>query len=335
MNWIGRSEGAKIHFEETKQNKQSLYLPLVLTLFGVTYLVLSPEHPLVSSITTEPYRKQVQRYCKEISGKSDLERTELNKEKTGVWTGAYAKHPITDQDIPIWISDYVLMGYGTGAVMAVPAHDERDFAFAKIFHLSITAVIIPNETDQDVQSGKLCWTEEGTYINSSLGSLNLHGLDLEAAKQAVIHWLESQGKGEKTVNYKLRDWLFSRQRYWGEPFPILHFPDGTRRVLGLDELPLCPPELKDFKPASTGESPLSKVKEWVHITDSKTHQIAQRETNTMPQWAGSCWYYLRFCDPHNTDKPWSEEAEKYWMPVDLYVGGIEHAVFIFVCTFLA
>ncbi|VHO02698.1 leucine--tRNA ligase [Candidatus Rhabdochlamydia sp. T3358] len=327
INWIGRSEGAKIHFEET-QTKQTItvFTTRPDTLFGVTYLVLSPEHPLVSLITTELYREQVQKYCKDIAGKSDLERTELNKEKTGVWTGAYARHPITDQNIPIWISDYVLMGYGTGAVMAVPAHDERDFAFAKIFHLPITAVITPNETDQDVQSGKLCWTEEGTYINSSSGSLNLHGLDLKAAKQAVIHWLENQGKGEKTVNYKLRDWLFSRQRYWGEPFPLLHFPDGTRRVLDLDELPLCPPELKDFKPASTGESPLSKVKEWVHITDSKTHQKAQRETNTMPQWAGSCWYYLRFCDPHNPDKPWSEEAEKYWMPVDLYVGGIEHAV---------
>lgn len=327
INWIGRSKGAKIHFREAQTNQLiTVFTTRPDTLFGVTFLVLSPEHPLVSLITSESQRKQMQDYKAKIAGKSDLERTELSKEKTGIWTGAYAKHPITNQDIPIWVADYVLMGYGTGAIMAVPAHDERDFALAKAFQLPIIAVIIPHKDGQDIQSGKLCWVEEGTYINSSFSNLSLHGLNLSQAKQTVIQWLESQGKGEKTVNYKLRDWLFSRQRYWGEPFPILRFPDGTKRVLDLDELPLCPPELEDFKPTPTGESPLAKVKEWVDIFDSKTGQEAQRETNTMPQWAGSCWYYLRFCDPHNEDKPWAQHAENYWMPVDLYVGGIEHAV---------
>jgi leucyl-tRNA synthetase len=253
-----------------------------------------------------------------------LDRTDLAKEKTGVWTGGFARHPTTGEEIPIWISDYVLMGYGTGAVMAVPAHDERDFEFANIYKLPIKSVYDPYECDSrdEVLHGRQCWTGDGTVIHSDF----LNGLNQEAAKQHVIGWLEQNARGKRTVHYKLRDWLFSRQRYWGEPIPILHFEDGTMRALELDELPLMPPELDDYKPAASGESPLAKVRNWVEITDPKTGKKSLRETNTMPQWAGSCWYYLRFCDPNNDLHAWSKEAEKYWMPVDLYVGGIEHAV---------
>ncbi len=341
-HWIGRSEGAKIDFEESKtNNKITVFTTTPQTLCGVSFLVLSPEHPYVSEITTEAHRSTVHKYQKMIASKSDLERTDLAKEKTGVWTGAYARHPIHGGPIPIWIADYVLMNYGTGAVMGVPANDERDFEFAKAFDIPILPVVDPDlETHSDqipeglqpedirleVLAGRRCWSLSGTMINSSFEGFSIDGQPFFAAKSAIIQWLEKEGKGEGTVNYKLRDWLFSRQRYWGEPFPILHFADGTKRVLDPDELPLCPPELKEYKPSETGESPLSKVKEWVNITDPKTHLPAQRETNTMPQWAGSCWYYLRFCDPHNEERAWSPEAENYWMPVDLYVGGVEHAV---------
>ena len=343
INWIGRSEGAKIHFHEKKTGKLiPVFTTSSHTLFGVTFMVLSPEHPLISEITTPEHKRAVDEYRKQVASKSDLERTDLAKEKTGVWTGAYALNPINDRLIPIWIADYVLMGYGTGAVMGVPAHDARDFAFAKKFDLAISPVVTPDigaypdqvpeglkpeDVKIEVLSGKRCWEiESGTMINSSHAGFSIDGLHIEPAKKAVIDWLEKHRKGERTVNYKLRDWLFSRQRYWGEPFPILHFADGSKRALDIDELPLCPPELTDFKPSGTGESPLAKVKDWVEIVDLKTGKSAKRETNTMPQWAGSCWYYLRFCDPFNEKEAWDKEIESYWMPVDLYVGGVEHAV---------
>ncbi|MBI3900868.1 MAG: leucine--tRNA ligase, partial [Chlamydiia bacterium] len=253
----------------------------------------------------------VDAYLAKAASKSDLERTDLAKEKEGVWTGAYALHPITGEQLPIWVSDYVLMSYGTGAVMGVPASDERDQEFAIKYGIPAIAVI-----DE----------EKGVMTASCHPSLSLDGLSLEDAKEKVIVFLEKEGKGKRSVQYKLRDWLFSRQRYWGEPVPILHFADGSMRSLDLDELPLMPPHLEDFRPADGGKSPLAKVPEWVEITDVKTGKKAVRETNTMPQWAGSCWYYLRFCDPLNEKQAWSQEAENYWMPVDLYVGGVEHAV---------
>lgn len=342
INWIGRSEGAKIHFVEKQTKKTiSVFTTCPNTLFGVTYLVLSPEHPLVAEITTDEQKTELEEYRKKVASKSDMERTDLAKDKTGVWTGAYAINPVNGKQIPIWVADYVLMGYGTGAVMGVPAHDERDFDFAKKYALDIVPVISPDLTacpdlipegltaediKVEVLRGNRCWTEEGFAINSSQGTCNIDGQKVEEAKKSIVCWLEENKKGESTVNYKLRDWLFSRQRYWGEPFPILHFADGSKRVLDADELPLCPPELSDFKPSGTGESPLAKVKDWVDIVDLKTGKSARRETNTMPQWAGSCWYYLRFCDPHNENEAWDKKIEDYWMPVDLYVGGVEHAV---------
>ncbi len=336
INWIGRSEGAKIHFVEKNTKKEiTVFSTCPDTLFGATYLVLAPEHPLIAEITSLKQKEQVEEYKKKVAAKSDLERTDLNKEKTGVFTGAYAENPVNGEQIPIWISDYVLIGYGTGAIMAVPAHDERDFVFAKAFTLPIIPVIDPNieshsiegeDVRAEVLAGKRCWTEDGKMIHSQNATLSLEGLNVGQAKKAMTEWLVKNRKGEATVNYKLRDWLFSRQRYWGEPFPIYHFADGSKRALDLDELPLCPPEVVDYKPSSSGDSPLARVDDWVHIVDLKTGKKARRETNTMPQWAGSCWYYLRFCDPHNQDQAWSQEAEQYWMPVDLYVGGVEHAV---------
>ena len=337
-NWIGRSEGARVDFSiENIEEKISVFTTRHDTLFGVTFLVLSPEHPLVARLTTPEQKAGVAAYQKEVASKSDMERTELSKEKTGVFIGAYVLHPITNERLPIWIADYVLMNYGTGAVMGVPSGDERDFEFINKFSLPLVPVVDPSldhindedigdETPESfrtlVLEGKRSWEGEGRLINSQF----LDGLDVTAAKEKMGEWLEKEGKGERSVNYKLRDWLFSRQRYWGEPFPILHFEDGTKRVLDLSELPLCPPELSDYKPSPDGLSPISKVKEWVEITDPKTGKKALRETNTMPQWAGSCWYYLRFCDPHNDELAWDSEKEKYWMPVDLYVGGAEHAV---------
>ncbi len=342
IHWIGKSVGAKVFFIEEKSKKEiPVFTTCPHTLFGVTYLVLAPEHPLVAQIVTEEQKEAIAAYKKEVASKSDLERTDLNEKKTGVFTGAFAINPVNNEQVPIWISDYVLAGYGTGAVMGVPAHDERDFAFANLFGLPIKAVIDPDvekypdlipeglkaqDVKLEVLAGKRYWMEEGVQINSSGSDFSINGLNISDAKEAVIAWLEEHKKGEKSINYKLRDWLFSRQRYWGEPFPILHFADGTKRVLGLDELPLCPPEVKDFKPTGTGESPLATQKDWVETLDPKTGKPAKRETNTMPQWAGSCWYYLRFCDPLNKESAWDKEAENYWMPVDLYVGGIEHAV---------
>ena len=306
-NWIGRSEGVTVLFTEEKRQEQiTVYTTRHDTIFGVTFLVLAPEHPLVDRITTPEQQKVVEEYKVAAAMKTDLGRTDLAKEKRGVWTGSYAIHPVTGERIPIWIADYVLMGYGTGAVMGVPAHDERDLEFVQKYGLSVKSVV----------------NEDEKIINSDF----LNGLSIPEAKEAMANWLEKHKKGERTVQYKLRDWLFSRQRYWGEPIPLLQFEDGTIRPLGVDELPLTPPPLDNYKPAPTGESPLAKVRDWVEVFDSKTGKHAVRPTDTMPQWAGSCWYYLRFCDPHNDHEAWSKQAEKYWMPVDLYVGGVEHAV---------
>jgi leucyl-tRNA synthetase len=324
-NWIGRSEGAMVTYvEECTHEPIVVFTTRPDTLFGTTYLVLAPEHPLVDRITTPGQKEDIEAFRKATAAKNDLDRTDLAKEKNGVWTGTYAHDPVTNHKIPIWIGDYVLMGYGTGAVIGVPACDERDFEFALQYKLPILPVYDPGpcEEREDVLHGRKCWMKDGTVIHSSF----LNGLNMDAAIEAMIRWLEENSKGKRTVNYKLRDWLFSRQRYWGEPIPIVHFPDGTMRALGLDELPLVPPALDDFKPAESGQSPLAKVRNWVEITDEKTGKKALRETNTMPQWAGSCWYYLRFCDPKNTEEAWSKEADKYWMPVDMYVGGVEHAV---------
>ncbi|MFY7842525.1 MAG: leucine--tRNA ligase [Rhabdochlamydiaceae bacterium] len=321
-NWIGKSEGALVDFSIIdSSSKISVFTTCAHTIFGISYLVISPEHPILNAIVAKTHKQSVDQYKKEIASKSDLERTDLNENKTGVWTGAFAVNPVNGEPIPIWVSDYVLMGYGTGAVMGVPAHDERDFIFAKTYQLPIKKVVQASDEQNDE-----CWTGDGLLVNSSSMHLTINGLDVESAKKAVILWLENSCYGSKHTSYKLRDWLFSRQRYWGEPFPVLHFEDGSKRCLSVEELPLLPPMLADFKPTGEGESPLAKVKEWMNVFDPLTKKVVRRESNTMPQWAGSCWYYLRFCDPLNESKAWGEEEEKYWMPVDLYVGGVEHAV---------
>lgn len=341
-NWIGKSEGVTLEFKVADHDVSlETFTTRIDTIFGISYVVLAPEHHLVDVITTQEQREAVSAYKEQAASKADLERTELNKDKTGVWTGAFALHPVDGRRIPIWIADYVLCGYGTGAVMAVPAHDERDFEFAKKYDLEIRIVYNPDIqghkhemstalSDEDIHASilekSMCWPFDGKLINSHAFDLSLDGLDMERAKQKAAAWLEHHKKGKKTTTYKLRDWLFSRQRYWAEPFPILHYEDGSKRVLEIDELPLSPPELKEFKPSGDGQSPLAKVPTWVEIFDDKQGRKAYRETNTMPQWAGSCWYYLRFCDPTNTEAAWDKEIEKYWMPVDLYVGGVEHAV---------
>lgn len=342
INWIGKSEGANVTFPiRDHEETISVFTTRPDTLFGATFMVLAPEHPLVKTITDPARIQEVDAYCKMAAAESDLFRTELNQEKTGVFLGAYALNPVNGQPIPIWISDYVLMSYGTGAIMAVPAHDERDFAFAKQFGLPIVAIKKPEDAEEvhalapgmsleeackQVLDGHLCWPGEGSYINSQNNEINLAELTIPQAKERVTQWLEIKKLGKKAICYKLRDWLFSRQRYWGEPFPILHYDDGSKRTLGLDELPLTPPEMTDFKPTGDGQSPLARIRQWVEVVDPKTGKKALRETNTMPQWAGSCWYYLRFCDPQNREEAWSTNAEQYWMPVDLYVGGVEHAV---------
>lgn len=329
VNWIGRSEGAEISFQVKESNEKiSVFTTCPHTLFGATYVVLAPEHPLVNKITKEKNKKEVDEYVKKVALETEAERTDLEREKTGVFTGAFAVNPVNGEEIPIWIADYVIASYGKGAVMAVPSHDERDFAFAKKYKLPLKVVVEARDVEIDgaLLNGSICYTGEGKCFNSHNETLSLDGLSINEAKTRIIHWLEKNGMGIGCVTYKLRDWLFSRQRYWGEPFPILHFEDGTKRVLALDELPLTPPELTDFKPTGDGKSPLSRVSEWIEITDPKTGKKAKRESNTMPQWAGSCWYYLRFIDPHNANEAWNREKEKYWMPVDLYVGGVEHAV---------
>jgi leucyl-tRNA synthetase len=331
-NWIGRSTGAEVNFKIDGLNEiLTVFTTRPDTLFGATYMVLAPEHQLVGKITTDVYQKQVNEYIRLSALKSDLDRTDLAKEKTGVFTGRYAVNPVNNKKIPIWIADYVLTGYGTGAIMAVPAHDTRDFEFALKFNLPVVCIQDPDITDPEqkerIISGNECWTEDGRYINSSDKStgIDINGLNKEAGISKIIDWLRSENLGKAKVNYKLRDWLFSRQRYWGEPFPVIHWDDGTISLIDEKELPLELPELEKYLPGESGESPLANAGEWLVVTD-KNGRTGRRETNTMPQWAGSCWYYLRFIDPKNDNLIFDKEKEKYWMPVDLYIGGAEHAV---------
>ncbi len=332
-NWIGRSTGAEVEFVTDGGKRITVYTTRPDTLFGATYMVLAPEHPLVNEITTPEQLDTIRAYQREAAAKSELARTELATAKSGAFTGAYAVNPVNGDKIPIWIADYVLSSYGTGAIMAVPAHDTRDFDFAKLFGLPIKCIIAPDPEeaaaagiDPDaVLRGECCWTGEGKLINSANHEgLDLNGMSVERSKPAATAWLAARGQGREAVKYKLRDWLFSRQRYWGEPFPIIHYEDGSVELV--DELPVRLPEMSDFKSSGTGEPPLAKATDWVNYVDPKTGRRGRRETNTMPQWAGSCWYYLRYIDPHNSREAWSPELEKYWMPVDLYVGGAEHAV---------
>lgn len=335
-NWIGKSEGANVKFKilienrdsklsngfsENNENSIEIFTTRPDTLWGATYMVLAPEHPLVDIITTSEHKTAVDIYKSNAKTKSDLERQALEKDKTGVFTGGYAINPVNNEKIPIWISDYVLMGYGTGAIMAVPAHDQRDWEFATKHHLPIIEVVKPiGNIKSDLT--KQAFTENGVAVNSGF----INGLKTEQAKQKVIEWLEQRSLGKKAVQYKLRDWLFSRQRFWGEPFPVIYLEDGTVKLVPEDELPVMLPEVENYKTIGTGESPLAGFPEWVQTIDKETGKPAKRETNTMPQWAGSCWYYLRFLDPNNEKEFVNKEIEKYWMPVDLYLGGAEHAV---------
>ena len=316
-NWIGRSEGANVTFELPSLNESlTVFTTRPDTLFGATYMVMAPEHPLVQKLVTKDQESAVKKYSEEASKKSDLDRTELNKQKTGVFIGEHAINPANNRKIPIWISDYVIMSYGTGAIMAVPGQDQRDYDFAKKFDLPIIRTVdIPENFEGEAYTG------DGQAINSEF----LDGLYIDDAKNKMIDWLEKENRGERTVHFKLRDWLFSRQRYWGEPIPIIHV-ENEPKALNDDDLPLLLPEVEKYEPAGTGESPLANIKNWVEVKDSNDNIIGLRETNTMPQWAGSCWYFLRYIDPNNSLKAWDESKEKYWMPVDLYIGGAEHAV---------
>jgi len=314
-HWIGRSEGAEIDFEIKGHTgkKVRVFTTRPDTLFGATFLVLAPEHSLVSEITASQQKNQVDTYRQAAATKSDLDRTELAKEKTGVFTGAYGIHPFTKKEVPIWIADYVLGHYGTGALMSVPAHDARDYEFATKYNLPIVKVL---------EADELPFTGNAKHIESDF----MNGLENAAAIKTMCEQLKKVGAGKAKVTYRLRDWVFSRQRYWGEPIPVIHFEDGTSRVLDEDELPLLLPEVERYEPSGTGESPLATIDSWVNIVDKKTGKKAKRETNTMPQWAGSCWYYLRYIDPQNSERAWDPKIEKHFMPVDLYVGGVEHAV---------
>lgn len=316
-NWIGRSVGANVTFKVAGMEKDfTVFTTRPDTLFGATYAVLAPEHELVAQITTREQKAAIDAYVEEASKKSDLNRTDLAKEKTGVFTGAYAINPVNGKEIPIWIADYVLASYGTGAIMAVPAHDERDHEFAKTFGLEIIPVLAGGNVEESA------YTEDGLHINSDF----LDGLDKETAIEKMVAWLEENHVGKKEVSYRLRDWLFSRQRYWGEPIPIIHWEDGTTTTLPEDQLPLRLPKTDNIKPSGTGESPLANVTDWVNVTDPETGKKGRRETNTMPQWAGSSWYFLRFIDPHNKSVLADYDKLKRWMPVDIYIGGAEHAV---------
>ncbi|PTG92674.1 leucine--tRNA ligase [Staphylococcus chromogenes] len=315
-NWIGRSEGAKVTFNvETINETIEVFTTRPDTIYGATLLVLSPEHSLVNQITTPEFKDQVKKYQDAAAKKSDLERTDLAKEKTGVFTGAYAIHPLSGERVPVWIADYVLSTYGTGAVMAVPGHDERDHEFAETFNLPVQYVI-----EGELTNG--VFTGDGPHIHSDA----LNGMNNSEAISKAIEILEAKGHGEKKVNYKLRDWLFSRQRYWGEPIPIIHWEDGSITTVPENELPLLLPKTDEIKPSGTGESPLANIDEFVNVTDPETGMKGRRETNTMPQWAGSCWYYLRYIDPKNDQMLADPEKLKHWLPVDLYIGGVEHAV---------
>ena len=316
-NWIGRSEGAEVDFPVVGfERALRIFTTRHDTMFGATYMVISPEHPWVRELTTDGQRAAVEAYVEEARRRSDRDR-QAAKEKTGVFSGAFCTNPATGGEIPVWIADYVMMGYGTGAIMAVPGQDERDWEFAEAFDLPILRTVQPSAGFD----GK-AYTGDGPAINSGF----LDGLGVDEAKARMIDWLVDKGLGERKVNYKLRDWLFSRQRYWGEPFPLLKLADGTVRVLEPDELPLMLPEVGKYEPAGTGEGPLAIIDEWMNVDDARSGQRARRESNTMPQWAGSCWYYLRFLDPRNDHEAWAKDKESYWMPVDLYLGGTEHAV---------
>lgn len=316
-NWIGRSVGAAVYFKVAGQEDKQIevFTTRCDTLFGASYVTLAPELDLVDEITTPEQKAAVKAYQEAASRRSDLERTDLNKDKTGVFTGAYAINPVNGAKLPIWISDYVLASYGTGAVMAVPAHDERDWEFAKKFDLPIKRVLVGGDLTEGAYTG------DGEHVNSAF----LDGLTIEAAKTKMLEWLEANGAGQKKVNYRLRDWIFSRQRYWGEPIPVIHWDDGTTSLVPEDELPLTLPDTDDIKPSGTGESPLANIEEWVNVYDENGRH-GLRDTNTMPQWAGSSWYWLRYTDPTNEQAFASKEALEYWSPVDLYVGGAEHAV---------
>jgi leucyl-tRNA synthetase len=320
-NWIGRSEGLQMRFPIVDHpSKTDVTLEIFTTrpdtIFGATFMVIAPEHPLVNEITTMEHLEDVKTYQAQAAQKSEISRQEEGKEKTGCFTGGYALNPLTQQEIPVWIADYVMMSYGTGAIMAVPAHDERDFDFAKAFNLPIRTVVEPiGEKVEGLFHG------EGISVDSGF----ITGMPTKEAKAAVIKWAEKEKMGSPMVQYKLRDWLFSRQRYWGEPFPIIHLQDGTRAPVPLGELPVILPAVQSYEPTGTGESPLAAITEWVTTADSQGRP-AKRETDTMPGSAGSSWYFLRYCDPHNDKEFCGKDAEKYWMPVDLYLGGPEHAV---------
>jgi leucyl-tRNA synthetase len=316
-NWIGRSEGAHVHFTiDGYEDTFTVFTTRPDTLFGATYAVLAPEHPFVEKITTAEQKEAVEAYLDQIKSKSDLERTDLAKDKTGVFTGAYAINPVNGERMPIWIADYVLMSYGTGAIMAVPAHDERDYEFAVKFELPIKEVVAGGDVSKEAYTG------DGEHVNSDF----LNGLDKEEAISNMIQWLQTNEKGEKQVTYRLRDWLFSRQRYWGEPIPVIHWEDGTTTAVPEDQLPLVLPKTTEIKPSGTGESPLANIDDWVNVVDPETGKKGRRETNTMPQWAGSCWYYLRYIDPTNSEALADADKLKEWLPVDIYIGGAEHAV---------
>ena len=316
-NWIGRSEGAEVNFAINGHDKSfDVFTTRPDTIFGATYAVLAPEHPFVTEITTDEQRSKVDEYINKIKSKSDLERTDLAKEKTGVFTGAYAINPANGEKMPIWIADYVLMSYGSGAIMAVPAHDERDYEFAKEFDLPIVEVVAGGNVEKEAYTG------DGDHVNSDF----LNGLGKEEAIAKAISWLEEKNIGTKKITYRLRDWLFSRQRYWGEPIPVIHWEDGTTTTVPESELPLVLPKTTEIKPSGTGESPLANISEWVNVEDPETGKKGRRETNTMPQWAGSCWYYIRYIDPHNEEALADAKKMQEWLPVDTYIGGAEHAV---------
>lgn len=314
-NWIGKSEGALINFDIVGHPDQvQVFTSRADTLFGSTYVVLAPEHELVAKVTSPEQEAAVKAYVEAVATKSDMDRTSLNKDKSGVFTGGYVKHPVTGESLPIWIADYVLASYGTGAVMGVPAHDERDFEFASKYELPIVSVIEHNESG--------CYEGDGPHIHSDF----LNGLHNAEAITTMIDWLEAKGKGQRQVNYRLRDWLFSRQRYWGEPIPVIHWEDGSMSLVPEDQLPLRLPVTDKIQPSGTGESPLAAIEEWVNVVDPETGRKGRRETNTMPQWAGSSWYYLRYIDPQNSERLADPDKLAKWLPVDLYIGGAEHAV---------
>ena len=323
-NWIGRSEGVEVSFkvDNFPDDIIDVYTTRPDTLFGATYMVLAPEHQLAKKIVTDDQSKLLDQYVEETQKKSDFDRTEVNKDKTGIFTGSYAINPFSGEKMEIWVADYVLISYGTGAIMAVPGHDERDWEFASKYNLPIKEVV----QGGDISKGAYTAKENTVIINSEhKDTLSLNGLDVSAAIVQAIDYIEKSGLGSGTVNYKLRDWLFSRQRYWGEPFPIVHTENGINTINESD-LPVSLPEVENYKPSDDGKSPLSTINNWVEVKDKNGHIVGLRETNTMPQWAGSCWYYLRFTDPSNHTEAWSKQQENYWMPVDLYIGGQEHAV---------